>query len=192
MDVLVALLNRILSSPLGQVITGTYLAPNKRLGFQLLWMAMNDQKARNAFLNGKKWNDEIDIANTQTMKHIIARYGWPGERLVGLMGAQASWLLVQHADHDREFQKQCHALLEAAVQNNDAQSQNLAYLTDRICVGDGVPQIFGTQWEHPIVDAEHVDERRAKVGLPPLAESVAQSKEMMEEVKQRKGRWINK
>ena len=188
MDVLAAFLNTILSSPYGQVITGTYLAPDKRLGFRLLWMARKDQKARRALVNGTQWNEQIDIENTQTMKHIIAQHGWPGKKLVGSMGAQAAWLLVQHADRDREFQKQCHALMEEAVKNNDARSEDLAYLTDRICVGDGVPQICGTQWEHPIVDPEHVDERRAKMGLPPLSEYLAQSKEMMEKVKQRRSK----
>jgi len=188
MDVLAALPNRILSSPYGQVITGTYLAPKKRLGFRLLWMAMQDQKARRAFINGKQWNDRIDIEHTQTMKHIIAQHGWPGERLVGSMGAQAAWLLVQHADHDREFQKQCHALLEGAVKNNDARREDLAYLTDRICRADGVPQIYGTQFEHPIADPVHVDERRAKMDLPPLAEYLTLAKEAMEKVKRRRNR----
>ena len=83
---------------------------------------MKDQNARNAFLDGKKTNDQIDVRNIQMAKNIIARYGWPGERLVGLMGAPAAWLLVQHADHDRKFQKDCHALLKVAVENNDAQA----------------------------------------------------------------------
>ncbi len=44
------------------------------------------------------------VPNTQAMKQIVAQHGWPGEKLVGAMGAQAAWLLVQHVDHDREFQ----------------------------------------------------------------------------------------
>ena len=44
---------------------------------------------------------------------------------------------------------------------------------------EGKPQIYGTQFTfaadghlvlHPIEDAEHVDERRRAVGLPPMAE----------------------
>jgi hypothetical protein len=43
----------------------------------------------------------------------------------------------------------------------------------------GKPQVYGTQFTfvaggefvlHPIEDAEHVDERRRAVGLPPMAE----------------------
>jgi hypothetical protein len=56
-------------------------------------------------------------------------------------------------------------------------------LTDRVCMGEGRPQCYGTQmtadaegrpvvW--PIEDAAHVDERRRGVGLPGLAEYVSQ------------------
>lgn len=150
-------------------------------------MAYNDQRARQAWLNGRKWNSQVDYRHTQAMKQIIAQYGWPGEKLVGPMAAQAAWLLVQHADHDREFQKQCHRLLESAVKCGDAQAQHLAYLTDRICVGDGAPQFYGTQLEYPIADEEHVDERRATVGLPPLAEYIAKSSPWLAKFKKSKG-----
>ena len=117
------------------------------------------------------------------MKEIITEYGWPGETLVGTMGAQAAWLLVQHADHDREFQKRCYQLLESAVKKGEARAQHLAYLTDRICVGDGVSQIYGTQLEYPITDPEHVDERRAAVGLVSLAAYIADSSKIQAELK---------
>jgi hypothetical protein len=125
----------------------------------------------------------VDRRNTQAMKKVIARYGWPGEKLVGPLGAQAAWLLVQHADHDRAFQKTCRGLLAEAVKRKDAHARQLAYLTDRICAGDGVPQIYGTQWDYPIVDPEHVDERRAAVGLASLAEYLAESQEMRRTIK---------
>lgn len=134
-------------------------------------------------MTGKSWDNQVDRRNTQAMKKIIARYGWPGEKLVGPLGAQAAWLLVQHADHDRAFQKECHDLLAEAVKREDAQARQLAYLTDRICIGEAVPQIYGTQWDYPIADPEHVDERRAAVGLAPLAEYLAESQEMRRMIK---------
>jgi len=183
MDLFASILNWLIARPLGQVIAGSLLAPNKFLCFRLLWMAKNDQRARRAFFDGKPFDNQIDQRNTRAMKKIIDQYGWPGEKLVGQMGSQAAWLLVQHADHDREFQKRCHGLLEAAVKKNDAQAQHLAYLTDRVCVGDGVPQIYGTQWEHPIADEEQVDERRAAAGLSSLAEYLTESNEMRRMIK---------
>jgi hypothetical protein len=182
-----ALINGVVASPFGQTVVGCMFAPNKFLCFRLLWMAKNDQQARQAFLNGRAWDNEIDQRNTKTMKRIIAQYGWPGEKLVGKTGAQAAWLLVQHADHDRDFQKKCHTLLKLAVKSNDARATHLAYLTDRICVGDSLPQIYGTQLEYPIADQEHVDERRAMVGLPSMAEYLASSSQIQELVKKRRG-----
>jgi len=186
MSLLASILNKIVALPASQVLIGSLLAPHKFLCFKLLWMARNDQRERQMAFDGWPWDDRIDHHNTQAMKKIVARYGWPGEKLVGQMGAQAAWLLVQHADHDREFQKQCHRLLEAAVESKDAEPTHLAYLTDRICVGDGLPQIYGTQLEYPIHDPEHVDERRVAVGLPALADYLASSREMMEQLKKRK------
>lgn len=188
MSLLSSILNRVTRTRLSQVVVGSLLASNKQLCFKLLWMAYHDQRARQAWLNGRTWNSEVDCRNTQAMKQIIAQYGWPGEKLVGPMGAQATWLLAQHADHDREFQKQCHRLLESAVQCGDAQARHWAYLTDRLCVGDGVPQVYGTQLEYPVADEEHVDRRRAAVGLPPLAEYVANSRQWLANFKNREDR----
>lgn len=120
----------------------------------------------------------IDHDNTEWMKTVIAKHGWPGKNLVGADGANAAWLFVQHADMDKPFQKQAILLLEAAVAKGEASGQQLAYLSDRVLTGEGKPQRYGTQYHEvddklvpqPIEDAAHVDERRAKVGLGPLAE----------------------
>jgi hypothetical protein len=50
---------------------------------------------------------DIDRKNTAWLKMVVTAHGWPGKSAVGEDGAQAAWLLVQHADHDRDFQKQC-------------------------------------------------------------------------------------
>lgn len=125
----------------------------------------------------EEW-ERIDHDNTEWMKTVLARHGWPGKSLVGKDGASAAWLFVQHADMDRPFQKEAIKLLEAAVAKGEAEGRDLAYLTDRILAGEGKPQRYGTQYHEvdgklvpqPIEDAEHVDARRAAVGLSTLAE----------------------
>ena len=120
----------------------------------------------------------IDHDNTEWMKTVIAKHGWPGKNLVGEDGANAAWLFVQHADMDKPFQKQAILLLEAAVAKGEASGQQLAYLSDRVLTGEGKPQRYGTQFHEVdgklvpqlIEDAAHVDERRANVGLGTLAE----------------------
>jgi hypothetical protein len=97
---------------------------------------------------------------------------------VGADGAHAAWLLAQHADRDRPFQKRCLGLLQKAVKAGEASGQDLAYLTDRVRVGEGKKQRYGTQFRtvngkmepYPIEDEASVDRRRKEVGLGTLAE----------------------
>lgn len=121
----------------------------------------------------------IDADDRAQMKRIILRYGWPGFDLVGTTDASTAWLIVQHSDEDKAFQKQCLPLLQAAVQKGQARPDELALLTDRILKGEGKPQTYGTQFvlgrdggyiPYPIEDSSHVDQRRASVGLVPLAD----------------------
>jgi len=122
--------------------------------------------------------ESVDKANTAWLKRVVQKYGWPGKTLVGSDGAQAAWLLVQHADLDPEFQKQCLELMEKAIQVGEALAQNFAYLTDRVRSKEGKLQLYGTllKFEEgryvpfPIEDEANVDKRRAAVGLPTLAE----------------------
>ncbi len=121
---------------------------------------------------------EIDKRNTAWLKEVIEQKGWLGKSLVGVDGANAAWLLVQHADRDRGFQKHCLPLLAEAVKKGEATGAQLAYLTDRVRVGAGQKQVYGTQFRtvdgklepQPIEDEANVDKRRKEVGLPSLAE----------------------
>ena len=141
---------------------------------------MNKEKdsAKLANLPEMKAMSDIDKRNTAWLKEVIDRRGWPGKSLVGVDGANAAWLLVQHADQDRAFQKRCLPLLAAAVKKGEATGAQLAYLTDRVRVGAGEKQVYGTQFRtvdgklepQPIEDEANVDRRRKEVGLPSLAE----------------------
>jgi hypothetical protein len=120
----------------------------------------------------------VDIEHTTRMKAIVAEHGWPGPRLVRRDGAEAAWLLIQHADQDVAFQRQALALLEAAAARGEASKSDLAYLTDRVLINEGKPQLYGTQsWNEggveyllPLQEPERVNERRRTVGLGPLPE----------------------
>lgn len=105
---------------------------------------------------------------------------WPGRKLVDDDGATAAWMLVQHARSDPGLQHRCLELLEIAVAYGDAPVEHYAYLFDCVQIADGRDQLYGSQFVRsrdgstvvpwPIEDAEHVDERRRRLGLPPLAE----------------------
>jgi hypothetical protein len=166
---------------------------DEELRQELLKMVKEDQDARKEVLKDGSGDSptfrklrKVDQRNTARMKEIIAKHGWPGKGLVGDDGAHAAWLLVQHADEDREFQKRCLALLERAVKAREASAVDLAYLTDRVLVAEKKKQLYGTQFRsvdgkmepHPIEDEKNVDRRRKEAGLP----SMAEYRKMMEEL----------
>ena len=149
---------------------------------ELLTMAEKDQAVRGR-INAEgetpgllEEESRIDVRNTARMKLIVDEFGWPTRSMVGKDGAWATWLLAMHADHDTEFQRRCLDLMKAALKRDEVSAVHVAYLTDRVRTREGKPQVYGTQYGvidgvrryFPIEDLEHVEERRAEVGLPPL------------------------
>ena len=123
--------------------------------------------------------------NALRLEEIIARIGWPTERLVGGRAAQAAWLIAQHAIAHPQFQRSCLELLAAAACDQLVPAWQPAMLEDRIRMFEGRPQLYGTQLEpdqhgnlrpYAIEDPEGVGERRRAVGLEPLAEILARAK----------------
>jgi hypothetical protein len=118
--------------------------------------------------------------NSARLREIIAIHGFPTRSLVGEEGCEAAWSIAQHAILDVELQEHCVELLKKAVAAGEAPAQHYAMLTDRVLFGKGEPQLYGSifvggdeegkliAWT--IADAEHVDQRRAAMGMLPIAE----------------------
>lgn len=130
-------------------------------------------------LDLQKKQDEIDRRNLAGLEKIVEQHGWPGKSLVGKEASGVAFLIVQHAD--LASQKRYFPLLKRAAVEGEARPADVAMLEDRILMREGKKQIYGTQVRsgpetggelqlYPIEDEGHVDERRAAVGLPPLAE----------------------
>jgi hypothetical protein len=125
---------------------------------------------------------EIDHKDTERMKWIVQRFGWPTPEMVGKEASGNAWLLVQHADADHAFQKQCLALIEPLARQGVIPGSNYAYLFDRVQVGDGKLQRFGTQGKDidgmmaidPVEDPARVDALRKRYGMQPLEEYAKQ------------------
>ncbi|MFO0935993.1 MAG: DUF6624 domain-containing protein [Gemmataceae bacterium] len=128
----------------------------------------------------------IDTENRNWLKERIEKEGWPTISRVGKDGAHAAWLLVQHADSNREFQKECLKKIEVAVANKEAAPIDLAYLTDRVLTGEGKKQRYGTQLKivdgkfvvSPVEDEDKLDERRKSLGMPTMAEYLKSAEAM--------------
>lgn len=163
---------------------------NKELHDELLSMQHEDQKVlRELVENGELGTieyhprtKEVHERNNVRIKQIVEQYGWPGISLAGKDGAEAAWLITQHAVLDTEFMGSCLTLLEEAVRSGEAEGKHLAYLQDRVLIMSGRPQVYGTQHdvdengtafplliENPI----EVDNLRKEIGLGTLAEATS-------------------
>ena len=120
----------------------------------------------------------VDAANTRRLHEVIDRHGWPTRAQVGSDGSRAAWLLVQHAFADPAFQRRCLGLMEA-LGPGEVPGESIALLTDRVRLAAHEPQWYGSQVQgecttgyapYPIDDEAHVDARRARLDLPPMAD----------------------
>lgn len=148
---------------------------------ELLRRAERDQHVRRTLgdqPSSQQWEQmkDVDADNTSWLEQVVVERGWPGIRLVGVDGAHAAWLLVQHAP--LECQQRCLPLLQHAVEQGDASAVELAYLDDRVRIREHRPQRHGTQWrveQHghqllPLDEPEQLNERRNALGLPLIDE----------------------
>src|SRR4051794_39875310 len=111
-------------------------APIPELAFELAQMVERDQEIRRRIFEGRQRpsSDEldelasVDETHTARLAEIIDEYGWPGRSLVGVRGAHDAWLLAQHGDP--VFQERALVLLTAAVDADEADAKDLAYLVD--------------------------------------------------------------
>lgn len=124
--------------------------------------------------------NEKDSINLIKIKYILEKYGWLGADVVDIQGNSTLFLVIQHAD--QATQEKYLPMMREAVKNGKAQASDLALLEDRVAIGQGKRQIYGsqigrdakTQTYHvrPLEDPDNVDKRRAEVGLQPMANYV--------------------
>lgn len=125
---------------------------------------------------------EKDSVNLIKIKYLLNQYGWLGADVLGSQGNSTIFLVIQHAD--QATQEQYLPMMREAVKKGKAQASSLALLEDRVALGQGKRQIYGSQigrnaetkfyYVSPLEDPDNVDKRRAKVGLGPIAEYVSQ------------------
>lgn len=157
---------------------------NEPLRAELLAMDRYDQEVRAELARDGSLFDgyhprmaAVHDANAARLEAIIDEHGWPTEPLVGADGAKAAHRIAQHSINHPRFMRRCRQLLDAASAHGEVPRSQFAFIDDRINVYEGRRQRFGTQWRGgpdgiepcPIEDEEHVEERRAGLGLPSLA-----------------------
>ncbi|NRF39329.1 DUF6624 domain-containing protein [Pedobacter foliorum] len=120
---------------------------------------------------------ETTVRNTEVLKQIFYKYGFPNYDKVGKEASKNFWLCVQHSDHDLKFQQQVLKKMKVEVKRKKADPSNYAWLTDRVNVNSGKSQIYGTQLDYKadgtpipkkLKDPETVNDRRKEIGLEPI------------------------
>jgi hypothetical protein len=156
-------------------------ASNQALRAELVTMRDADQEIRRRALKDPK-NEQIkkemaavDARNVERLREILGSFGWPGKSMVGTDGAGAAWTIAQHGS--QQFLQQTVPLMKAAAERGDLDWSLVATSIDRVLLGQGKKQIYGTQFdtagkcEPKIVDdPAHLDDRRKLVGLGPISE----------------------
>lgn len=129
--------------------------------------------------------DRVDQNNTNTLKFMLVDRTWFRDDKDGEGAARLAWLIVQHADHDVEFQSQVLKKMESELGSPGVTKSLYAYLHDRVSVRPGTydekanrTQRYGTQgrcnfekgvWEPlPLEDVDRVDRWRAQMELEHL------------------------
>ncbi len=141
-----------------------------------------DQSVRtNGAANDPAAMQRVDADNTEFLLAIIQEFGWIDAERFGPVSSDAAFLIVQHSP---DLRLMCTALprIEADVRAGRLGGQAFALLHDRVQLNLGYLQRYGSQigvaedgrsYLMPCEDLERVDERRAEMGMGPLAEYLA-------------------
>jgi hypothetical protein len=134
-------------------------------------------------MSSEEWNsfkDSVFTTHQIRLKELFDQHGFVGFDLAGEEGSGNFWLMVQHSDHDPDFQKQVLEKLKIEVDRKNANPRNYALLVDRVSLNNGLPQIYGTQVDYNmeicqafpknLADSVNVNQRRKEMGLQPLEE----------------------
>lgn len=160
---------------------------NQALADELSKMAEKDQVAayipqgKHKELSNEDWikfKDSVFTTHEKRLQEIFNDYGFTGYDLVGKEGATNFWLMVQHSDHNPEFQTKVLEQMKIEVKNNNADPSDYGLLVDRVQLNTGKAQVYGTQvtynlntgqaYPRTLSDSINVNERRKSINLEPL------------------------
>lgn len=137
--------------------------------------------------------EKLHNKNASELEDILKEIGYPSIDKVGKEASEAAWLVIQHSIGQPDFMRKCAEELKKAVNENKADHISLAYLTDRIAVFEGKPQLYGTQFDwdengelspNSFDDLAKVNERRKQIGLNTLEEQIENIRKRVREENQ--------
>jgi Tfp pilus assembly protein PilP len=156
---------------------------NEELKRELLAMYKEDQAVRAPFGEGRQLTgaelraiSERDEADTKRLSEILDKYGFPGVKLVGIGATRAFVTMLLHSP-SLELQKRALPHVERAARRKEIPPDDFAMLTDDALAHEHKPQLYGTNFKFvngkvaldETEDVAHLDERRRKLGMQPIA-----------------------
>ncbi|WP_396597038.1 BT_3928 family protein [Dokdonia sp. R86516] len=123
-----------------------------------------------------KQQELLDSINLERIEYTLKTKGYPGKSIVGEPTNTAAWYVIQHNPDKIPMYIET---IKKAGQDGELPYRLVAMMEDRLLMGNGEPQIYGTQgatypnmadfiW--PIADPQDVNERRAAAGFPQTIE----------------------
>jgi hypothetical protein len=126
--------------------------------------------------------------NEKRVLEILDTQGWPSKSIIGEQGSLTLCNVLQHSS--MEVRKKYLPMMRKAVEEKELAPRLLARAEDRLATDRGELQIYGGQIKYypktrsfnvwPIMDPEHVDQRRAEIGLEPMAEFLGKLRNPLE------------
>jgi Tfp pilus assembly protein PilP len=165
---------------------------NEELKRELLQMRDEDQAVRAPFMQGRQPTEaevramqERDEADTKRLNEILDKYGFPGVNLVGIGATRAFVVMLLHSP-SLALQKRALPHVERAARRKEIPPDDFAMLTDDVLNHEHKPQLYGTNFKFvdgkvaldATEDVAHLDERRRKLGMAPIAEYAKQLAEL--------------
>ncbi len=128
---------------------------------------------------------EVDSANTEELKEIVKKIGFPGYKEIGDEAVTSLFTLMLHIPLDGINDAQDMALFAPLIKQQVLKGNfppvYYALIVDRYNYTKFKSQIYGTYWEYnakkkarivtTIKDVNNVDKLRAEIFLPPLSQS---------------------
>lgn len=162
-----------------QLLRASWASPEYR--------ALPEEEQTAAYQGALRLLRDWDKAHVKELKKILKEHSWIRISEFGARADADAWLVVQHADHDVKFQREVLDVMASLVTAGETRPVNYAYLFDRVAVGEGKKQMFGTQgkcnaagaWEPlDLADPDNVDARRVPYQMEPLEIYVQQASAM--------------
>lgn len=159
---------------------------DEKLRDELLKMQEVDQKTRedcpkkNADEQIKcyaKISEKVDKPNSERLKEIYEKNGFPTFKTVGKEGVEAFMLILQHTPDENLRQKMLNPI-EKAFKRKEISSNEYTNYVDRLLVHQGKPQIYGSNFDFKdgklmmseVKNLKNLNKIRRKAGLPTIEE----------------------